>query len=197
MKLKILMADQLTDFAIIVIPALVALLVYTLACGARKPRSQSSAQKKERTVNLSQRPIVTIAANNILLDDNYKLNDASRAALELLVKKACVFVFVQVNDREQQSEVEKSVSEQFAGIIDFDSILYCQTSVGRASMARQLETVAHFDFDPEAIHQVSIFHKAVLIAPSYVDCHHATWQAQSFSEFMANQNGDFLELLRQ
>ena len=188
------MTQSFADFAIIAIPILVAVLIYTLACGARKSGSPSASQKKERTVNLSKLPIVTVTANDILLN-NYKMNEDARAALERLTEKACVFVFVIVRDLQHQTEIEEAVTEEFNGVIDSDHILYCQTALGRASMSRQLEAVAHIDFDPETVHQVSIFHKAALIAPSYVESPHAAWKSQSLTEIVANP--EFNQVLNQ
>lgn len=191
------MSQSLADVALIAIPILVAVLIYTLACGARKSGSPSTAQKRERTVNLSKLPIVTITANDIILDENYSLKSQSREGLELLANRSCVFVFVVVRDYQHQTEIEEHVTQQLDGIVQADHILYCQTALGRASMSRQLEAVAHIDFDPEAVHQISIFHKAVLIAPSYVESPHAAWKSETLGEFMTKTSGEFFQLLDQ
>ena len=185
---------RLGDLLVIIVPILIAILVYTLAFSGSKPANVVAA-KGERDVALSKQSIVTITANHILLDDNLEMDGPTRASLELLTKRACVFVFVVVKDLEEQERIQERIAKQFEGLIDPDSILYCQTAMGRASMSRQLDAVSHIDFDPEVVHQVAIFHKTVLIAPKTVDSPHAAWRCGSFSEFMTNGNTEFLELL--
>ena len=184
----------LGDLVVVLVPMLIAVIVYVFACGTKK-RSSTVATKGERDVSLSKLPIVTITANHVLLDDNLEMNRSTSAALELLTKRACVFVFVVVKDMEEQERIKDQINKQFEGLIDEDNILYCQTPMGRASMSRQLSAVSHIDYDPEVIHQIAIFYKAVLIAPRNVESPHAAWRCESFSEFMTNGNTEFLELL--
>ena len=183
-----------TDFLVIFVPIVIAIVIYMLVYGVKKP-SGAQATKVDREVSLSPLPIVTITANHILLDDNLKMDDQTRSALELLSKRACVFVIVVVEDLAEQKRIEGEVASAFSGIIPEMNILYSQTAIGRASMARQLSAVSHFDFDPEAIHQVAIFFKSVLIAPRAVESQHASWRAESFGDFIESRNAEFFELL--
>ena len=72
-----------TDFLVIFVPIVIAIVIYMLVYGVKKP-SGAQATKVDREVSLSPLPIVTITANHILLDDNLKMDDQTRSALELL-----------------------------------------------------------------------------------------------------------------
>lgn len=185
-----------TDFLVIFAPIVIAAVIYILVYGPKKS-VHAVASKSEHEVSLSEgRPIVTITANHILLDDNLQMDRKTRSALEILTDRAVVFVFVVVADLEEQRRIEADIAQVFSGVVPEGNILYCQTAMGRAYMSRQLAAVAHFDFDLEVIHQVSIFYKSVLIAPKTVESQHASWHAESFSDFMTSGNTDFLDLLR-
>jgi hypothetical protein len=62
-------------------------------------------------------------------------------------------------------------------------------------MVLHLEGLAHFDFDPDVIHQVSFFQKTVHIAPEQARSPHSTWAAESLGQFLCHQNRDFFRFL--
>jgi hypothetical protein len=57
-------------------------------------------------------------------------------------------------------------------------------------MAQQLESVVHFDFDPNVIRELAPTRKTVMIT----DCE-GNGNTPTFKEFMTNGNTDFFELL--
>jgi hypothetical protein len=170
-----------SDIAIIVVPLLIAFAIYVLAFGG-KGQSNPSAPPAQ-TPPLSSLPIVSITATNILLDSQLRLRPSARAMLQQISRTACVYVIVVVHDLGEMRAIHSQVAREFQNAIGDDHILYSQTALGRASMARQLEVAAHLDFDPEVIHQVSVFHSAVLIARE-VSTQHAKAHAATFEQFV-------------
>lgn len=187
------MADE-TDFLFAIVPLVICVIVYFLFCGGSKNQRQE-VQNKTQPTTISQRPIVTITSNNILTDYKDEVDDGTKAALKILAKRVCIFVFVVVKDKEEAERVKPKIAEQLSGLVEPRNILPCQTAIGRASMARQLESVAHFDYDPEAILQSSIFIPSILIAPSSVESPKAKWSCESFQNFMTSGNTEFFALL--
>ena len=186
----------LSDILIFAIPLLIILVFYLQSYRGKSQNQSASKEKKRSAESLSKLPIVTITANNILLDNSMKMNPGNKLALEMLTKHACVFLFVIVKDQDEANELNEKMAKEFEGLVDPDHILYTQTEIGRASMSRQLEPVAHFDFDPEVVHQTSIFISTVMIAPDNVDSPHAKWKSNNFKDFMTNGNTEFFNLLR-
>lgn len=182
----------LADLAFFVVPLVVIVMVYHLFCRETKtPRAAPNQNELETKV--SNRSIVTITANEILLNADMMLIDSARSALEKLSQKACVYVIVVVSSMDEQKAVEPSMLSQFDPIIGNDRVLFCQTSLGRASMSRQLGPVAHVDFDPEVVHQVSIFHRAALVSTSDAISQHAAWRHTSFSDLVSSP--DFMGIV--
>ncbi|KAK8844917.1 hypothetical protein M9Y10_021090 [Tritrichomonas musculus] len=182
----------LSDILILVVPLIIAVIVYLQICRTRSKPSVST--EHEESKQLSKLPIVTITANEILLDKDMKLlGDGTKPALEMLSKHACIFLFVMVDKQEEADALRQPLAKQFEGVIDPEHILYTQKELGRASMSRQLESVAHFDYDPEVVHQTSIFFNTVLIAPPNVESPHAKWKASSFKDFITSGNTEFFD----
>jgi hypothetical protein len=146
-------------------------------------------------VTLSDRKVVTITANHILLDSEWRLDDKTRLALSLLTKRACVFLFVFVRDSDEASARESIIARQFRGLVPSHQILFCQTAAGRAAMAAQLDAVVHLDFDPAVLNLITTDRKTVLIAPNAI-AKHADWMAPTLKEFVTSGNTDFFRLLR-
>jgi hypothetical protein len=177
------------DFAVFFIPLLIAVLVYTFVNGMKKPSQPKFSRPAQKIPAL---PVVTIAANHILVDSNWKLSSTNRAILESLVKRCSLYVIAVVESMSEMSSIRESFTREFEGIIPDTQILFCQTAIGRASMARQLDTRVHLDFDPEAIFQVSIFHKAVFIGTKGVSAPAAVCACESLEQFV---NGRMKALL--
>jgi hypothetical protein len=176
------MADW-TDIAGFLVPLLILVAIYILKSrskGRANPQIPSSA----KVPALSSLPILSITATNILLDSNLRLRPSVRTLLQQLSRKACIYVIVIVDSISEMWAIRSQISHEFHNVIDDDHILYSQTPFGRASMARQLEVATHLDFDPEVIHQVSIFHNAVLIGRG-ATTPHAKAEAESLEQFVA------------
>ena len=178
------------DTLILVIPVAIFALIYFVMCN-RKPRN-SSLGNGNQDLQMSRSPIVTITANDILLDENMKINEGTRNALKLLAQRATLFIFVVVKDQKEADSLLEPIATEFKDITDRENILYCQTPEGRASMARQLRAVSHIDYDVEVIHLIANFFPGVLIAPPEVESQYARWRATSFQEFMTNGDTSFL-----
>jgi hypothetical protein len=144
---------------------------------------------------LSSRPIVTLTANHVLLKSDWSLDKKARLALAILTKRACVFVLVFVHDADEEAERRPIVAREFHGIVDESQILFCQTAIGRVAMAQQLESVVHFDFDPDVISEMAPSRKTVIISDCEGNGKRADWAAPTFKEFMTNGNTDFFKLL--
>jgi hypothetical protein len=140
-------------------------------------------------------PIVSITANQILLDRQWRIDAQTRQALRVLSKHASLFVIVVVRGAAELDAIRSNVLNEFKSVIDLSQILFCQTAAGRASMVLHLEVRAHFDFDPDVIHQVSFFQKTVHIATEQVRSPHAAWAAESLGQFLCCQNRDFFRFL--
>ena len=186
---------MLDDIMVYLLPLLIGLVGYLLCF--RSKQSPGEKKKNEETVQNYELPPVTIAANHIVLNDNFELPDENRAALELLAKHATIILLVEVKDQEEADRRTAPLQEIFDGIVNPDYILFCQTAYGRGSMSRQLEAVTHIDYDPEAVIQTASFHPSVLIAPDTVKCEKAKWRSTSLSEFLSKGNTDFYSLFNQ
>jgi hypothetical protein len=170
------------DIAVIVIPILIAVIVYALVNGSKKnpiPTKPNPLSPASPTV-----PTISIAANNILLDSDWSLSSATRVMLEQLARRSILYIFVAVTSMDEMRARRDSVQREFDGVVPADQILFCQTAMGRASMARQLEVLFHIDYDPEAIHQVAIFHKAVFIGGHAAAAPAAICACETFEEFI-------------
>jgi hypothetical protein len=140
-------------------------------------------------------PIVSITANQILLDRQWRLDARTRPALRVLSKHASLFVIVIVRDCAHLESLHSNILNEFKGELDLSQILFCQTAAGRASMVLHLEARAHFDFDPDVIHQVSLFQKTVHIAPEQTRSPHTIWAAESLDQFLCCQSREFFQFL--
>jgi hypothetical protein len=158
-------------------------------------RRRRRSRKPSRRAILSNLPIVTVTANNILLDSLFQMDRITRLSLEILVKRACVFLMIAVKDESELDAIRGPVISQFRGLIPPSQILFSQISLGRVLLARQLEAVAHIDFDPDVVHEASLFLKTALIAPPEVASARATWSSPSFTTFVTNESTDFFNLL--
>lgn len=186
---------ELSDILILVIPLFFVILIYLQMCRTRTTKNSSSLKKEVK--QLSSLPIVSITANDILLSKDMKIVDeGTKLALEMLAKHACIFLFVIVNNQEEADNLLEPISKEFEGLVDPDNILFTQTQLGRASMARALESLAHIDFDPEVVHQTSIFINSVLIASPEVDSQYAKWKGTTFKEFITRGSTDFFASFR-
>jgi hypothetical protein len=172
------------DIAVIAIPLLIALLVYALVNSTKKPGSSAPVAPSP---SASALPTVTITANQILLDEAWAVVPRVRGVLDALAKRSSLYVIVCVESMAQMRELRPIVERELDGVVSTDQILFCETNVGRASMARQLEVLVHFDFDPEAIRQVAIFHKAVLVAHRGAYAPEAVCACESLEEFAAGR----------
>ncbi|OHS96403.1 hypothetical protein TRFO_37479 [Tritrichomonas foetus] len=114
----------------------------------------------------------------------------------MLSKHACIFIFIDVKDQEEADALLEPLKKEFEGIVDGDHILFSQTEMGRASMTRQLDSSAHFDFSTEVTHQASIFMNTILIAPDSVETTHFKWRGTNFKDFMTNGNTEFIKSLQ-
>jgi hypothetical protein len=168
------------DFAILAITLLIAFLVYTRTIGRKVPIRFGAPP----SVPASPRPIVTIAANDILLDADFRVRPPARAHLRELSKRACVYLIVVVRDRAHADSVRAQLLRELDECADADCVLFCQTAVGRAAIARQLEPALHLDFDPAVVHEVALFFRAVLVARAGLSSPHAVCHCLSFAEFM-------------
>jgi hypothetical protein len=168
------------DFAIFIVTLAIAFTVYAFVF--RRKRSAKSVQRLN--VALSSMPIVTIAANHILLDSDFKISSSARKMLSRLSQRACIYVIVMAANMDQAQLLRDPIINELKKVLSEDRLLFCQTAIGRASMTRQLEPIVHFDFDPEVVHQISFFFNAVLISSAQVDAPHALCQCRSFEEFM-------------
>jgi hypothetical protein len=174
---------NLLDFVILLVTLIITFAVYTLTLGKERHTKHSDSLP----VSLSSQSIITITANDILLDSNFVLNPITRKLLWSLSQRACVYVIVVVGNMNQMRVIRSSIIDEFKNVVNEDCILFCQTALGRSSMVRQLEPIVHLDYDPQVVHQVSIFHRAVLIADSQVSSPHALCQCSSFVGFMETQ----------
>ncbi|KAH0788931.1 putative transmembrane protein [Histomonas meleagridis] len=182
-----------SDFLIIVIPIIFIVIIYLIAC--RSKGGKSNMTNLENPTKFSRLPIVTITANNILLDENMKLTEQARSALVTLAKKASIFIFILVKDQEEVNRISDSMVQEFSGLVDKEQILYTQTEEGRASMSRQLEPAAHIDFDPEVVRLTSIFIPTAFIAPMSVESQYSKWHATSVGALI-NGNNEFINSLK-
>jgi hypothetical protein len=174
-----------------IIIAFIACLLFCCFHWRRRPRSS----KASRRAILSNSPIVTITANHVLLDSLFQMDRITRLSLEILVKRACVFLIIAVKDEAEMTAIRDPAIAQFHGLIPPTHILFSQVTLGRVLLARQLEAVAHIDFEPEVIHEASLALKTVMIAPPEVSSARATWSSPSFTDFVTNGSTDFFELL--
>lgn len=188
--------DDQSDFLTILIPVLVVLIIYFISRKAKGNTDASGTDTSVKNRKQNQIPIVTITANNILFDNSMKMDGKTRSALELLSKHACIYIFILVDGFEEMKRIKEEMEKEFEGIVDKEHILYSEKVEGRQSLARQIEPVAHIDFDPEIVHLTSIFIPTVLIAPSSVECKYAKWQSESISDFLTNGNTDFFNSLK-
>ena len=188
-----IMGEEL-DYLFVIIPIVACTILYFLFCtGSSNNRKEE--KKNENQNPISQKPIVTIASNFILANENNEIDNNTRAALEILAKRATIFVFPVVKDQAEADIVKPKLAEELKDLVEERNILPCQTAIGRASMARQLCPVAHFDYEPEAVLQTSIFMPTVLIAPKTVVSPKAKWSSESFADFMTSGNTEFFALL--
>ena len=187
--------SEIMDYVYMVVPIVLCTVLYFLFCqGGNETRTE--VKKTNTQTNISnEKPIVSIASNYVLTDENSEISSDTKAALEILAKRACIFIFPVVKDQEEADRVKPKLAEQLKGLVQESNILPCQTAIGRASMARQLKCAAHFDYEPEAILQTSIFIPCVLIAPKTVTSPKAKWSSESFADFMTNGNTEFFALL--
>lgn len=185
--------SEINESVYFVLALAIFAVVYYFFLGPGKKANNEDQNKEVKTI--ASKPIVTITANHVLVDDDLNINEGTHMALEILAKRACIFVFVIVKDKEESIHCKQVLSEKLAGLVDPNHILPCQTPMGCASMARQLESTAHFDYNPEAIHQASIFIPSILIAPPTVESPHARWSNPSFENFMTNPNTEFFSIL--
>ena len=182
------------DYLFLIIPIVVCTIFYFFFCSG--PAANRKDEKKTSEQNpISQKPIVTISSNYVLTNDQNQIDANTKAALEILAKRACIFVFPVVKDQEEADLVKPKLAEQLKDLVEARNILPCQTAIGRASMARQLKSAAHFDYDPEAVFQTSIFIPSILIAPKTVTSPKARWSSESFADFMTSGNTEFFSLL--
>jgi hypothetical protein len=169
-----------SDLAVIVIPLFIAILVYVFVNGMKKPRPSSPLRPSHAPPSL---PTVTIAANDILVDSKWTLLPEARPIIESLAKRTSLYVIAVVRSFAEMRSARELLGRELDGVIPDDQILFCQTALGRASMARQLEVHLHLDFDPEAVRQVAIFHSAVLIAARGVSAPGAACTCESLEQF--------------
>jgi hypothetical protein len=169
-----------SDFAVFVVPFFLALLLYIFVSGAKKSPPPNPSRTAQASPSL---PIVSITANRILLDSEWSLSPSNRAIIESLSKRSTLYVIAIVQSMAEMRGIREILNREFEGIIPDDQILFCQTAMGRASMARQLEVTVHLDFDPETIRQVAIFHGAVLIAEKGVNAPAAACVCESLEQF--------------
>jgi hypothetical protein len=193
-KLMIGRMAGVNDLLFTLLGLAIASVVLFFVCWLRR-RPRAGSGKSVRRAVLSTLPIITVTANHILLDSYLRMDKVTRLALELLAKRACVFLIIAVTDELEVNSIRANITSQFAGLIPADRILYSQASLGRVLMSRQLEAVAHIDFDPEVIHEASLSLKTVLIAPSDVISTRANWSSANFKDFVTNGNTDFFDLL--
>lgn len=179
------------DAMMFTIPLIAISIVYFIFFNKKEDKPKTTVKEPVRTIL----PIVTITANNILLDDNMKIIDGIKDAFDILAKRASIYIFVVVKDMDEAKDLREKIVEEFNGILSGNHILFCQTPIGRASMARQLEAVAFFDYDPEGVHQASIFMPTVLIAPESTESQFAKFRHSSFVDFMTNGQTDFFNIL--
>lgn len=188
--------DEQSDFLTIIIPIIIVFVVYFISC---KLRGNNTGGKTRAPVQIQKRnriPIVTITANNILLDSDMRMNEKTRSALEDLAKRACIYVFILVKGIDEMKQIKEKMDAEFEGIVDKEHILYSEKPEGRQSMARQIQPAAHIDFDPEIVHLTSIFIPTAFIAPSDVKCKFAKWQSESICDLLANGSTDFFNTLK-
>lgn len=177
-----------TDTLIVLLPLLILGAFYVLFCRGTKNSSSKSSNNKNKGPT---KPVVTITANHILLDDNMKMDNGTRLSLELLAQHASIFLIIAVKDQDEANSLLEPMAKEFEGIVDKEQILYSQVPLGRASLSRQLEPKAHIDFDAEVILQTAIFHDSILIAPKTVESTHAKWRADNFKDFITQGNTEF------
>jgi hypothetical protein len=171
----------------------VLFIVIAIFCFIRGRRA--NAREGCQPAVLWPKPIVTLTANHILLKSDWSLDNKARLALAILTKRAGVFILVFVHDADEEADRRPVVTHQFRGVIDASQILFCQTAIGRVVIAEQLESVVHFDFDPDVINEMASSRKTVLIAACDGNGKRADWAAPTFKQFMTNGNTDLFKLL--
>lgn len=186
--------SEYNDSILFILPLAIAAIIYFFFI-SRGKGSKSEEQNKDAVPTITTKPIVTITANYVLADENWNISNGTRMALEILSKRTCIFVFAIVKDKDEAALAKKLLSERLNGLVEPSHILPCQTAMGCASMARQLDSSAHFDYNPEAIHQASIFITSILIAPPSVESPHAKWTNSSFEDFITGGNTEFFSIL--
>ena len=187
--------EDLMDYVYMIVPVILCTVFYFFFCqGSANPHTEEKKVEPQKNIS-NEKPIVSIASNYILTNENNEISSDTKAALEILAKRACIFLFPVVKDQEEADVVKPKLAEQLKGLVQETNILPCQTAIGRASMARQLKCAAHFDYEPEAVLQTSIFIPCVLIAPKTVTSPKAKWSSESFADFMTSGNTEFFALL--
>ena len=184
---------NLFDLILILGPLSFFLIFYYTFCN--KPNNQKEIEDINSHLNKNLLlPNITICGNEILLNSNNEIEQNIRSSLEILKKRSNLYIIINVKDEVELKECEEKIINEFKGLIDSNNILFSQNSIGRASIARQLEPIAHFDFDPETIHQTSIFIPSIYIGPDYIECPYAKWSCNSFFKFITNGKTDFFNL---
>lgn len=141
-----------------------------------------------------QRPVVTVAANGILIDSNFQLVTGVSQVLHSITQYLTLFVFIQVASA---SEVESAIHLTrcaLTGLIDEDNILVSQTSVGRTAMARQLESSLHIEVDPHVAELSALFCTTALIGSQ---CGNVRFSAPSFVSLFQRHGKELAVLLAQ
>lgn len=150
---------------------------------AKKSKPQSFLSISTFFSTSSNLPILTITANSILLDSNYHLLPNIDTFLMELFNNFVIYIFVEVKDDQHLTHVENDVYSAFQNIISKENILFCQTSIGRSPMCRQLESNLHIEYDIDAARLNSIYCPTAFISPTKPDNLNTQFHASSLIEF--------------
>lgn len=152
--------------------------------------TQRKSHKKDE-VKTDTKKSVTITGNKILFDSNFNMIDPDETlkSLKILGESSNIYVINHVSSKSDYDMFKEKVEKQLESCVNPNHILFSQNPFGRASIARAVKSVVHFDYEPEGTKQASLFIKVCSISKEKHD--RAEWHYTSFNNAVGDMHNSF------
>lgn len=154
-----------------------------------------SKQKRKKSIPRSSSfayyPIITIAANSILIDENFKLLPQISKSIDEIKATSTIYTIVKVNNQDDYEQNRIEITNELKSIIDENNILFCETNIGRSAMSRHLESSLLIDYDEETAILNTVFSPTALVTKSPNISSQIKWKAKDLKSLVDDQYQSF------
>lgn len=179
--------DDLRIRILIITLLLIVLYKIFQYTGTRKRRKNTIPHSS----SFAMYPIITIAANSILIDENCKLLPHIKESIDEIKATSTIYAIVKVKDLNDYEKKKIQIIDEIKSVIDEENILFCETNIGRSAMSRQLESSLLIEYDVETAVLNSVFSPTALITTIENDTKQIKWKAKDLKTLVADQYQSF------